>query len=472
MSTQVESGRTSSNPEMIEHNIIDIQCHDPQNPDFPCPICRGLGVVKANVPVDDARFGKLFRCPNNPISEDYERQERLLKMSNLDAHSDKTFENFDADYHSSLQDAYDKAFQYSQNPEGWVIFEGKYGCGKTHLAAAIGNEVVKHGNRVLFLTTPDLLDHLRSTFNPRSEVQYDELFEKVKSIYLLILDDLGVENPSPWAQEKLYQILNHRYTRRLPTVITTNVNIDKLDPRISSRIQDINLVQPVNITSPDYRKSFEFDQNREVSDYQYSVVTTKLYSKMTFASFEMVGNTADDINNLSKAINAVRDFIDISEKLIRNQPVSGEPWLLLMGGYGTGKTHLAAAAAGVLSKNLPTTKVVFVEATDLLDHFRTTFNPESTIRLDDAFVNVSRAGILILDNLNTQNTSSWAREKLFQILEYRYIHGSPTLITTSQQLGQLDPRFQSRLADVRICRRFALSVPSYSDRIKKSYRRR
>src|SRR5512145_1713061 len=58
------------------------------------PICEGLGVVRYDVPVDDPRFGKLFRCPNNPVEKDTQRQDRLRRLSNLDAYADKTFDNF------------------------------------------------------------------------------------------------------------------------------------------------------------------------------------------------------------------------------------------------------------------------------------------------------------------------------------------------------------------------------------------
>ena len=56
---------------------------------------------------------------------------------------------------------------------------------------------------------------------------YDELFEKVCNAPLLILDDLGVQASTPWAKEKLDQLLNHRYIHELPTVITTSIPIDE-----------------------------------------------------------------------------------------------------------------------------------------------------------------------------------------------------------------------------------------------------
>lgn len=83
---------------------------------------------------------------------------------------------------------------------------------------------------------PDLLDHLRATFGPSSEVAYDERFELVRNVALLVLDDLGTESATAWAREKLYQIINHRYNLELPTIITSNRPLDSLDQRIVSRM--------------------------------------------------------------------------------------------------------------------------------------------------------------------------------------------------------------------------------------------
>jgi DNA replication protein DnaC len=109
-------------------------------------ICGGLGLISYEVPVDDPRFGKLYRCPNNPVESDLEHQARMRRISNLAAYADKQFTNFDIDRplltlneRESLRLARDTAQQFAAAPEGWLLLEGSYGCGKTHLAAAIGN---------------------------------------------------------------------------------------------------------------------------------------------------------------------------------------------------------------------------------------------------------------------------------------------------------------------------------------------
>ena len=70
---------------------------------------------------------------------------------------------------------------------------------------------------------------------------------------VLILDDLGAQQTTPWAQEKLYQILNYRYEGRMPTVVTTNTEMSRLDPRLASRLGDLQISVMYEIVAPDYR---------------------------------------------------------------------------------------------------------------------------------------------------------------------------------------------------------------------------
>jgi len=102
---------------------------------------------------------------------------------------------------------------------------------------------------------PDLLDHLRATFSPSAGVTLDRVFEQVKSAPLLALDDLGTESATPWAREKLFQLLNHRYAARLPTVITTTAQINEIEPRLQSRMLDTSRCVFFVITAPSYRGS-------------------------------------------------------------------------------------------------------------------------------------------------------------------------------------------------------------------------
>ena len=156
----------------------------------------------------------------------------------------------------TLKIAFDSAVAFAELPEGWLLLTGGPGCGKTHLAVGIINERFKRGEPSFFAFVPALLDHLRATFRPDSMIGYDELFEQVKTAPFLVLDDLGAENSTPWAEEKLYQIIVHRHNARLPTVITSNYNsltdLGGAKPRIKSRLTD-QMVKWRAIYVPDYR---------------------------------------------------------------------------------------------------------------------------------------------------------------------------------------------------------------------------
>jgi DNA replication protein DnaC len=181
------------------------------------------------------------------------------ELSSLSLHSDKTFESFNlrselpAEERENLKRALVIAQDFARDPGDWLVFTGAYGCGKTHLAAAIANHRTSQGYPALFVTVPDLLDHLRATFSPTSLVSYDKRFEEVRTAPLLILDDLGTQSATAWATEKLYQIFNYRYNARLPTVITTADEIESIDPRLISRMLDQRRCTMFAILAPAYR---------------------------------------------------------------------------------------------------------------------------------------------------------------------------------------------------------------------------
>lgn len=219
-----------------------------------CERCSDVGYYLLDVPIDDPNFGVLQLCGCLGQQKEQRRFHTLQRLSNLDAFRDKTFRTFDASV-AGVETAYERARAFARAPhKRWLVFFGNYGCGKTHLAAAIANDLLRRNHQVIFSVVPDLLDHLRSTFAPSSEVVYDQMFQEVRETPFLVLDDLGTENTTPWAREKLYQIINHRYNYRLSTVITSNRKPEDIEPRIYSRMLDKTLHEGIiMIDSADYR---------------------------------------------------------------------------------------------------------------------------------------------------------------------------------------------------------------------------
>jgi DNA replication protein DnaC len=239
-----------------------------------CPICEGAGYLRLDVEIDDPRFGEMVACECTQRENAARRMRRLLERSNLGPLRVKRFDNFVArrdgrPAKNSPEAAEKAARQFAARPDRsdlervedmkreWLILAGNHGSGKTHLALAIANYRLDQGREAIFIVVPDLLDRLRATFSPNSEVTYDELFESARETELLVLDDLGAQSTTAWAQEKLYQIINERYNRRLPTVITSNLRLDDMEMRLRSRIGDTTLAENYWIQAPDQRLGLE-----------------------------------------------------------------------------------------------------------------------------------------------------------------------------------------------------------------------
>jgi DNA replication protein DnaC len=403
------------------------------------------------VPADHPEFGHLEICDCRDSEVKSRLQQRLYYLSRLDELSALTFESFKSEgrvgtseqERKSLEGAYRRAQHFAGERQGWLLLQGGYGVGKTHLAAAIANYAAQAGVPTLFLTIPDLLDELRAGYGDGAG-GFERRFEQVRSAPLIVLDDFGTQNATEWSREKLFQILNHRYINRLPVVVTTNMAIEEIDPRLRSRLLDPDLVDRIYIQAPDYRQPLQEDVRDELS-------SLGLHRGQTFGSFSTRKDDKlkpDQTRSLEDAFQAAQAFAE-----------DPEGWLVLGGGYGVGKTHLAAAIANYrATQGFPT---MFVVVPDLLDHLRATFNPNSTVSYDRRFEEIRNAPLLVLDDLGTQATTAWVREKLYQLFNHRYNAALPTVITSASTADELDPRIRARMDDRRLCIRKLLDAPSY-----------
>jgi DNA replication protein DnaC len=381
-------------------------------------------------------------------AQDKEFQALLQQYSNLGSLTRFTFDNLMPEGRSGnkrAQEQFGRAYQaakaFAAEPKGWLVLNGPSGSGKTHLAAAIVNDRITRGQPAFYITTPDLLDRIRASFNPDSELPYDEFFDQVKSAPLLVLDDLGVQSATPWAKEKLDQLLTSRFNAELPTVIVAITPLEEMEDRLRTRLTDSRLCQV-----------YVLEEESPASVYGWAL-EFELQKNMTFINYKRRNDlTAEQQDNMDAAYRLAFDFAK-----------GPEGWLVFMGETGCGKTHLAAA---IVNHRYEIGKpALFVVVPDFLDHLRSAFGPDSKVSYDELFESVKTAPLLVLDDFGEHSATPWAKEKLYQLINYRYNSRLPTVITTRYSLDEImekfDPSISSRLVDRNISVTFAIIAPDY-----------
>ena len=108
-----------------------------------------------------------------------------------------------------------------------LLFVGPPGAGKTHLAAGILRSLVeRYRVRGRFVEFTPLIHQIQATFDADSPESKRQILDPLADAELLVLDELGAQQPTPWVRDILYLIINTRYTRRLPTLFTTNYRLE------------------------------------------------------------------------------------------------------------------------------------------------------------------------------------------------------------------------------------------------------
>ena len=417
-----------------------------------CAICQDIGWVSKQLPFGHPDFGAAFQCSCQESKNSNSRLATLQTLSNLGPLSSITFESTSAEYLNSAQNpemfqkALAEATAYGNDPTGWIVFTGPHNSGKTHLAACLANEAIQKDLMTYFVSVSELLDHLRGAFAPDTDSQYDSLFEQIKSVPFLVLDDLNTNSSTPWAHEKLLQILNHRFNYKLPTVFTIRDPFDALDESISSKLQ----------TNGEFSKLIEVGSKSQLTNNSLGQVPSPMSSRMTFDKFDPAGNSSSNREQQNALIQTLNGCTTFAE--------NPEGWILLTGPNGSGKTHLAISVANELEKKNIDVYYAFVP--NLLDYLRASFSPTSSVNFDSVFESLKESEVLILDDLGGESSTPWAEEKLSQIIVHRHELRMPTIITSSLSLDELErskPRIASRLVDGMVVDWLPIISPNYRD---------
>ncbi len=112
---------------------------------------------------------------------------------------------------------------------------GGVGCGKTYAAAAIANAILDKGYRAWMVTAPALVERM-------GWEEYDSTMNRLKVFELVVIDDLGAERGTDFAKQKIFEAIDARKNAGLPTIVTTNLDMERDDPdlgyqRILSRLK-------------------------------------------------------------------------------------------------------------------------------------------------------------------------------------------------------------------------------------------
>lgn len=154
---------------------------------------------------------------------------------------------------------------FQEEGKGLYLYGDVKGSGKTRMAASIGNALMKvKGVGVKYTTTVDLLNEIKRTFHRDSQTTESDLVESIKKVEVLILDDVGVENPTPWVKSIFYSILDSRMDNKKVTIFTSNLSMDQLqhDERLKSRMEKMAI--PVEFPDESIRSNMAKSENEEL----------------------------------------------------------------------------------------------------------------------------------------------------------------------------------------------------------------
>jgi DNA replication protein DnaC len=166
---------------------------------------------------------------------------------------------------------------YPGSAEKGLLLMGPSGVGKTHLGVAALKELIRRGHNGIFCDYRELLKEIQASYNPASESTEMGILEPIRTVEILVLDDLGASKPSAWVLDIIGLVLNARYNEKRVTILTTNyydeaaggeptprlpggqravVKEDSLADRIGARMRSrlFEMCRTVEVFAPDFRR--------------------------------------------------------------------------------------------------------------------------------------------------------------------------------------------------------------------------
>ena len=145
-----------------------------------------------------------------------------------------------------------------------LLYLGRCGVGKTHLAVAALKELIKKGISGLFYDFRDLLKEIQDSYNPNTHTSELKILAPVFEAEVLVLDELGASKPTEWVQETMTHVINKRYNDKKITIFTSNyldiplgtsydeTLTDRVGVRLRSRLHE--MCRLIMMEGDDYRE--------------------------------------------------------------------------------------------------------------------------------------------------------------------------------------------------------------------------
>lgn len=242
------------------------ECTRNDRPEALCPVC---GAPTTFVFMDNTSYLKITgkephwaelscgACERKRVIRELEERSEEASRNRLNAliansmlrerFLDKTFANFipfgkDKEkqlYALSIARDFADDFDRHRRIGTWLFFMGNVGAGKSHLCAAVINQLVRAGRTALFTKAPRLLREVKETFNRDSGVTQSEIIARMGELDLLVIDEVGIQFGTDTERMILYEILDLRYESMRPVILTTNItDLKSLEKLLGARIID------------------------------------------------------------------------------------------------------------------------------------------------------------------------------------------------------------------------------------------
>lgn len=205
----------------------------------PCPSCGTAdGWIWSDVPAPGCPVGQMVACP--ACREPRMRQQELDRIFD-ELEMPEEYRHLTAESYAALADAdlvaLARVAELRDAGPATLYLYGATGRGKTFFAwHLVCSWIAAGATGVLFVTELELLDRIRAGYGEHVSVSAHEVFEATKRAPVLVVDDLGsTENVTPWVIQELFGLVDYREKHHLPTIYTSNLPIDGLEPTLKAR---------------------------------------------------------------------------------------------------------------------------------------------------------------------------------------------------------------------------------------------